>query len=217
VFGRRKLTASVDIAHRDLRKYVDCLQAVMRMRQLRRGAGGGEQAHRSPKQEAPRRTREGPDTLPRPVGPARVAPTPPSRPPRSRSSSSAIANIFVTKSESNHSFQPGWEVGTCCLHAWAHPHAFEGRPDRCAPLLVRRARGRPGAGLARRHARLLYRYRAINLCACSRARRRASGGGPREQQKTSSTRRAESKTFGTLATLGRLAASLSPRARAQSQ
>ena len=42
---------------------------------------------------------------PAPSTPAASPPIPPSRPPWS---SSAIASIFVTKSESNHSFQPGY-------------------------------------------------------------------------------------------------------------
>ncbi len=51
-------------------------------------------------------TREGPSTLPRPVEPARFAPHPAGQAP-AVCSSSAIASIFVTKSESIFDFQPG--------------------------------------------------------------------------------------------------------------
>ncbi len=67
--------------------------------------GGGEQAHRSLKQ---REFSGGPARFqapsPDPSAPPASPPVPPSRPP---CSSSAIASIFVTKGESNHSFQSG--------------------------------------------------------------------------------------------------------------
>jgi hypothetical protein len=51
---------------------------------------------------------------PGPSTPAASPPIPPSRPP---CSSSAVASIFVTKSESNHSFQPGYMHSKTCWHS----------------------------------------------------------------------------------------------------
>eukprot|EP01043_Picozoa_sp_COSAG02_P026413 COSAG02_NODE_1521_length_12162_cov_3.464147_5_plen_179_part_00 len=89
---------------------------------------------------------------PDPSTPAASPPTPPSRPPYS--SSSAIASIFVTKSESIFEFQPGY-MATCIR-----------RPDCCCdnngpPWLVPRARV-VCAAPARRGAALVARVCAVD-------------------------------------------------------